>query len=80
MGYALTGGFIIGGMFAYLAGVLAGIAAEGAAKGYADTVRILFATSNPHKLRELREMLVPLGIEVLGLTFWYTAVLTSIEK
>ena len=30
-------------------------------------MRILFATSNPHKLRELREMLVPLGIEVLGL-------------
>ena len=30
-------------------------------------VRILFATSNPHKLRELHEMLGPLGIAVLGL-------------
>ncbi len=29
--------------------------------------RTLFATSNPHKLRELREILSPLGVEVLGL-------------
>jgi len=30
-------------------------------------VRLLFATSNPHKLRELREMLGPVGMEVVGL-------------
>ncbi|MBC7173721.1 MAG: non-canonical purine NTP pyrophosphatase, partial [Polyangiaceae bacterium] len=28
---------------------------------------ILFATTNPHKLRELWQILTPLGVEVRGL-------------
>jgi XTP/dITP diphosphohydrolase len=30
-------------------------------------MKLLFATTNPHKARELAQMLVPLGIEVCGL-------------
>lgn len=30
-------------------------------------MRLLFTTSNPHKLRELRQMLTPIGVEVDGL-------------
>jgi inosine/xanthosine triphosphate pyrophosphatase family protein len=30
-------------------------------------MQLVFATTNPHKLREIREILGPHGIEVLGL-------------
>ncbi|MFW5921087.1 MAG: RdgB/HAM1 family non-canonical purine NTP pyrophosphatase [Polyangiales bacterium] len=30
-------------------------------------MRVLFATSNPHKLEEVRDVLAPVGVEVVGL-------------